>query len=653
LIEILNITTDVENVSATVEAIWQHMWIYVCTVDDLSSNLQYYIMDQVGNSLVPAYDPMQLLDQDVSNKSTSIDDAGINIQTPRYNSKVTANFSCGVVFGPDGMGYTLMWPVQNVEKDNLICCCGINNGIVKRLSLMSTLSYFPFKESDDDADIVYSDCDPSENMYYSSFPQIADDSTGSSNSSTVQAVVTELSQNLRRYNYSVKTASERLNLSGFGYCFPAWELSSPNYVQSFINRMTVNDLDSKDFAIDVLISLFLLGSSVSAKAATQILGCALVKDLCALGVLYVMRERSSNQESNIVPQTLIYSNIQITPVAHEDFQSDIFIATDYSHISKHCGFEPVMYVGPDSLALVQSMHGCGSVSNENPHKSCLDVFSGSGVQSISLMKCGRVEKITMLEKNSRAARFARFNIALNMISFDAAYVIRGDIFTLSNIMTKDSDIIYPRKFDLIVANPPYIPSGVDIDSNGNNGDDENRGLLAYGDGGCLGETFTDALFNQLSFGLCDISPTKDCLVCIVANLVNIKDYNTKLSKWLNGYNCNANCLVLHGELWNPNVYSDLILHRNKLHSNSSLQYDSLDASKYASDLRLCGVDTVTNGLVFCRLSSVSTDGANEMIPVVKTEIEESDKQLWQVIALTESMERQKIRNRIKLFLFEQ
>jgi methylase of polypeptide subunit release factors len=45
--------------------------------------------------------------------------------------------------------------------------------------------------------------------------------------------------------------------------------------------------------------------------------------------------------------------------------------------------------------------------------NCLDLCAGCGVQGIVAVSSGLVPKATLVERNPRAARFARFNAVLN------------------------------------------------------------------------------------------------------------------------------------------------------------------------------------------------------------------------------------------------
>ena len=111
-------------------------------------------------------------------------------------------------------------------------------------------------------------------------------------------------------------------------------------------------------------------------------------------------------------------------------------------------------------------------------------------------------------------------------------------------------ILNDMEFDLILANPPYIPS-----TTLNNDGGENT-LLKYGDGGHDGEEVMRVIFEQLRFAsvirsfkrfivllliVCYINYALDdsllvprngdpAVVGIVSNLMNVDDYPSKIEK---------------------------------------------------------------------------------------------------------------------------
>jgi release factor glutamine methyltransferase len=78
------------------------------------------------------------------------------------------------------------------------------------------------------------------------------------------------------------------------------------------------------------------------------------------------------------------------------------------------------------------------------HASVLDVFTGSGALAVAAALEGAREA-TAVDISVRAVLNARLNALLNGVRVDA---LRGDLFAP----------VSGRRFDLILANPPYVPS---------------------------------------------------------------------------------------------------------------------------------------------------------------------------------------------------
>ena len=72
-----------------------------------------------------------------------------------------------------------------------------------------------------------------------------------------------------------------------------------------------------------------------------------------------------------------------------------------------------------------------------------DVFTGSGVLAIAAAQEG-ARAVCAVDLSRRACLNARMNAALNRVAVE---VLRGDLF----------EPLRGRRFDLIVANPPYVP----------------------------------------------------------------------------------------------------------------------------------------------------------------------------------------------------
>jgi release factor glutamine methyltransferase len=85
--------------------------------------------------------------------------------------------------------------------------------------------------------------------------------------------------------------------------------------------------------------------------------------------------------------------------------------------------------------------------------SVLDLFTGSGALAIAAAKDGAV-RTTAADISRRAVANARLNALVNRVP---TRVVRGDMF----------DPLAGERFDLILANPPYVPSeSAELPSNG-------------------------------------------------------------------------------------------------------------------------------------------------------------------------------------------
>lgn len=94
----------------------------------------------------------------------------------------------------------------------------------------------------------------------------------------------------------------------------------------------------------------------------------------------------------------------------------------------------------DAWLLVETMRDHGLADRA----SVLDVFSGSGVLAVAAASQG-AGSVTATDISKRAVLNVRLNARLNGVRVRAR---RGDLFAP----------VGQRRFDLVVANPPYLPS---------------------------------------------------------------------------------------------------------------------------------------------------------------------------------------------------
>lgn len=81
----------------------------------------------------------------------------------------------------------------------------------------------------------------------------------------------------------------------------------------------------------------------------------------------------------------------------------------------------------------------------------LDLCSGSGCIGISIAKLCPNAKVYMVELSEQAGEYLKRNLAFH--GLENAFFVQGDLFD-SALREK-----LPKKFDAVLSNPPYIPTG--------------------------------------------------------------------------------------------------------------------------------------------------------------------------------------------------
>jgi SAM-dependent methyltransferase len=168
--------------------------------------------------------------------------------------------------------------------------------------------------------------------------------------------------------------------------------------------------------LDLLIWLFLFNEPVK---ATALIGIFSPNDLNALAAMNLIR---LDADTAICDLALLEC-------------AGLFLATD-AMVKPPAGVNRVMPLIPESFDFV------GSVSRK-PVNSVLDLCTGSGVHA--LVAARHAKHVVATDINPRALRFAEFNAWFNGIT--NIEFCQGDLFRP----------IESRAFDLILANPPYMP----------------------------------------------------------------------------------------------------------------------------------------------------------------------------------------------------
>lgn len=432
-----------------------------------------------------------------------------------------------------GRAYNVFWPIRDVQDGESGTCFGLETGRRKLAALIDVLS----------ADNEWS------------------------------PVIPELRTSLLEVDYTVEGIAALLGLPVDAIGLPAHSLSG-GPAQAAAAAALPHDESNR---LADLVRFFLLNLPISQSRLEQLLSEAVLGMMRHHGLVYCINLDVVGKGDELVWVSLV----QLTPVVN-----NIILATDFFQLAgATIGFDPVMYVGIDSLGLVAAL------PPTFPHQSnVLDLCCGCGIQGITALSSW-ARNVTFVDINPRAVSFASFNLFLNGIEEDRWLVVTGDLY--------DALEDEAEQFDVILANPPYIPSGKGAVAN----------LEVFGDGGADG----DSIIQQIVAGA-PVHLTAQGFVAIVSNLVNIDNYPEKLELWWTSGERKLGCttLVLHGIVWDTRTYAQLVV--------GTGDFEDVLLEPYLTALLDNGVRNVVNGLVFLQA---------QKDVVFTCSVELTAQQLWQ------------------------
>jgi methylase of polypeptide subunit release factors len=192
--------------------------------------------------------------------------------------------------------------------------------------------------------------------------------------------------------------------------------------------------------LDLAIELFLLQGVLPQPEFHQLFAEADQAVLIRVGLISIDKEGSARARASLYPvdARLIFADHAWPELPHPGL-------TTVPH-------DHVMYIGADSRELARCTF-------RRPIHSALDLCTGSGIHA--LLASTHSEHVVAVDINERAARCTRFN---------------AQISGVTNLEVRVGDLLDPIKgerFDLITANPPFVPSPVNT--------------LGFRDGGLSGE----------------------------------------------------------------------------------------------------------------------------------------------------------------------
>ncbi len=282
---------------------------------------------------------------------------------------------------------------------------------------------------------------------------------------SLRQALRHLQDRLQQSGYTVEMICDRLGIESL----QALEITHFHYYDR--HKLSHTDLDD-------LIRLFLLRVALPEPRLQEVFGSSLFLTLTTLGVLIQRGDQWA-------------SRIDLFCI------EGLYLATDHRYMlweEDQIGENPVMYIGADSAGLVYT-------APQYAAEQVLDLCSGSGIQG--LVASRYAHQVTAVDLNPRAIRFARFNAQLNGIG---------------NIQFHQGNLYEPvqgRRFDTILANPPFVPSP--------------KHNLGFRDGGANGEEILARIIAGSAAHL-----TAKGRVLIVTDLVDVTAYQPKLAGWWQG-----------------------------------------------------------------------------------------------------------------------
>jgi len=252
-----------------------------------------------------------------------------------------------------------------------------------------------------------------------------------------------------------------------------------------------SNASSTTTACQCLIALFLLGVAVPVVIARQCLDELDVQLLMDLGLVC-----HCEHDNSLLIAVVSIMPVELGPTNNADENNHVFVVTDWhprvlNAIQITKDEQAVMYIGPDSLALVQHwiLHPdfvipC-STRDSSRRVLLLDLCTGSGIQALAALVTGKCDHAVCVDTNPRALRFAAFSAALNGLADDSVTLVKGDLVKgvgqmYSNVCESDTGRVEPELpltellrgltreqssqrtsfgdgYDMVTANPPFLP----------------------------------------------------------------------------------------------------------------------------------------------------------------------------------------------------
>lgn len=263
---------------------------------------------------------------------------------------------------------------------------------------------------------------------------------------------------------------------------------------------------AKDDPCGLLAAFFFIEESVPEQTLQELLGKDVVEVLDALFLI------GQNDDGSR------YFRYQLHPL-HP--LGDGFVLTD-GHLSNPNFIDQVYPLGSDS-------HTLARMAPRRQVERSLDLCTGSGIHA--LLGALHSEHSFGLDINSRALDFACFNGIWNRLS---AKFLESDCY--QQVTSDVLDLEGPCQFDLITANPPFVPTPEKI--------------ALFRGGGATGEEVTERIVRGLPEML-----KPDGIFSMVTNIPHFREHTffQRCENWLGKDSC-WSIVVLNSHYWHVPTY---------------------------------------------------------------------------------------------------
>jgi hypothetical protein len=262
----------------------------------------------------------------------------------------------------------------------------------------------------------------------------------------------ELVKRLRSFDFQPGAIADLIFASDHVRANRAKASSAPLYLQPLRAGSPAPPIPESP--LSACIQLLLLACCLPLDICNKLLGDDTVHLMEELGVAFASpQENMLIPYCHVMPLTVQGDTLYTATDLHPNVLSSTTVGSDDF---------AVMYIGPDSIGLVE--HWC-ECQRPVPGDIIVDIGCGSGVQAMSLVYSSKGTVAKCVDINPRALRMTKLNFDWN--GLEEPILIQGDVNTpFGQILHSDGESVLEKpatweellgRATTIVSNPPFLP----------------------------------------------------------------------------------------------------------------------------------------------------------------------------------------------------